>query len=686
MLTECARVLRKHRDDVVERLIAGQSRPRENRFDDPPEVFTQRTAEGLDLLVKHLDGNDAFGALYAGQRNSELFRLEVPLEDNLDAARRAIGEDRTILRAFLQPRVPERSLAEFELAYDAVTSGLVTQARQHVRALFVGDCFIGEVLAFLVGPLMREGISIDPFPINPRDPGQLRHGLESLATKTFDVIFFSPFSHARLAEMEALMDPKRALMPARELEALVGSVLDQTRALLDALADRFECPIFVHNAGLVPRAVGAAKAYGRLALTHRARRYAGQRINRWIADYVALRNSSSFRHLFVIDEEAMVRQDGRARLGQFLNASQFQHATVLSRQIAREYQSRICAVGHLMGRKLVICDLDNTLWDGVIGEGAVSHFAERQSSLKQLKDHGGVVLSIASKNEPSNVRFDGGVLALSDFVAPQISWNPKAAAVAKIKSTLNLQTRHMVFVDDRADERELVREAFPELLTLDACDPLTWKMIGLWGEMVHGSSDVDRTRMYQEQSLRDAELQPSDDAAGGQDLESLRKLGLKFTIGNAKKSDLKRVAELINRTNQWNLTGSRTTFEQVRGWSESADAHVLVASAADRFGEMGTVCVAIVTEAGDAATIPVFVLSCRVFGYGVESAMLAEIARRSDIGGRRQRLIGQFRANAQNHPCRNMYADHGFVVDGDAFRWAGTPPLPEATWAEVTRT
>ena len=683
MLTECASVLRKHRAEVVARLIAGTSRPRENRFDDPPEIFVQRTAEGLDLLVKYLEGNDAFGALYAGQRSSELFRLEIPLDDNLDAARQAIGEDKTILSTFLRPRVRERALAAFELAYAEVTYGLVNKAKHHVRALFVGDCFVGEVLAFLVGPLMREGISVEPFPINPRDPGQLRHSLESLATQSFDVIFFSPFTHERSAEMATLIDPKRALRSAHELETLVGAVLDQTRALLDALANRFACPIFVHNAGLVPRAVGAVRAYGRLALTHRARRYAGQRINRWIADYVALRNSSTFQHLFVIDEDAMVQQSGRARLGQFLNASLFQHATVLSQQISREYFARICAVGHLIGKKLVVCDLDNTLWDGVIGEGAVNHFAERQVPLKRLKDHGGVVLSIASKNEPSNVHFDGGVLAMADFVAPQISWNAKAAAIAKIRSTLNLQTRHMVFIDDRADERELVREVFPDVLTLDACDPLTWKMIGLWSEMAHGSSDVDRTRMYQEQSLRDAELQTSDEPAGGQDIESLRKLGLKFVIGDAKKSDLKRVTELVNRTNQWNLTGSRTTFEQVRGWSESPDAHVLVASATDRFGEMGTVCVAIVTETGDAATIPVFVLSCRVFGYGVESAMLREIARRSDIGGRRQRLIGQFRSNAQNHPCRNMYADHGFVADADAFRWDGAAPLPEVPWAEV---
>jgi FkbH-like protein len=680
---QCATAFKEHRADVVARLIDGNGRPRQNRFDDPPEVFRQRTAEGLDLLVKHLEGNDGFGALYAGQRNCELFRLEASPQENLDTARRAIDDDKVILRSFLEPRVAEQVLSEFERTYDEVTAALTTEAKHHVRTLFVGDCFLSEILAFAVGPLMEQGLSIEPFPINPRDPGQLRQQLASLATKTFDVVFFSPFTHARLAELDAVADPKNAFISADKRKALVDSIIEQTKALLDELSSRVECPIFIHNAGLVPRSGGPVKAIGRLALTHRVRNYAGRRINPWLAEYVSTRNASTFQHLFVLDEDAIAQKFGRARLGRFLNASEFQHATVLSRHIAMEYHWRIRAVAQLLGKKLVICDLDNTLWDGVIGEGAVTHFADRQTSLKRLKDHAGIVLSIASKNEPANVRFDGGVLALSDFVAPQISWNPKASAVGKIKSTLNLQTRHMVFIDDRTDERAMVSDAFPDILTLDACDPESWRMIELWGAMAFGSSDVDRTRMYQEQALRDAELQPAAESDGERDLAALEKLGLKISIGAAKKSDLKRVSELINRTNQWNLTGSRTTYEQIRGLSEAADAHILVASAADRFGDMGTVCVAIVTETGGQAEISAFVLSCRVFGYGVESAMLKEIARRCSVGSRCSSLVGHFKSNAQNHPCRNMYPDHGFVNDGQGTRWVSTSALPEVPWAEI---
>jgi FkbH-like protein len=323
------------------------------------------------------------------------------------------------------------------------------------------------------------------------------------------------------------------------------------------------------------------------------------------------------------------------------------------------------------------------LWDGVIGEGPVTHFEQRQASLKRLKENSGVVLSIVSKNDPGNVHFDGGVLGISDFVAPQISWGSKAAAIDKLRTSLNLQTRHMVFIDDRPDERELAREAFPDLVTLDPCEPITWRMIDHWGQMSFGSSDVDRTRMYQEQALRDALTQSEGDTSEVVGLKVLEKLGLVISVGPAKGKDLKRVAELINRTNQWNLCASRTTFEQVREWSESDKACVLVAQAADRFGDMGTVCVAVVTEAGEVAEIPVFVLSCRVFGYGVETAMLNEIAKRCDVGGRIKSLVGDYRANTQNHPCRNMYAEHSFAFEGGRFYWDGAHPMPSVTWAEI---
>jgi FkbH-like protein len=681
-LEACANVLRVQQDAIVRSLVEKTVYCQKNRFQDTPDQLRERVAGSLALLIEHLRGRDGYGALYTGQRVFELIHLEQTRQENLNYCRRAVTDDERVFESTLAPHVSAAALEQFKVAFRKVTNGLVSEAPRHVRTLFIGDCLLQEVISFIIGPLLNEGLSIDPFPVNPRDTAQLERILDSLSTKEFDVVFFSPFSHARVAELEALMDLRRSLASSAEIDVLIDSVVEQTRLLLDDIVSRFECPIFVHNAGLVTRSNGAAKLSARLLLTRRARQRAGERINRWLADYVVMANSMTHRHLFVIDETAIVNQFGRRALGQYLNTSAYQHSVVLSRHLAGEYRARINAVGRLLGKKLVICDLDNTLWDGVIGEGPVAHFHDRQRSLKRLKENAGIVLSIASKNDPGNVHLTGGTLRLEDFVAPQISWRQKSSAVATIKQTLNLQTRHMVFLDDRPDERAMVQEVFPDLLTLDPCDPESWRLIDLWGEISFGSSDLDRTKLYQDQALRDA-FEASDTLTQSRSSDSLERLGLVITIDEAKRSELKRVTELINRTNQWNLCGTRTSFAEVRKWHDSPNTHVLLANVVDRFGDMGTVCVSVVNQSETAAEILVFVLSCRVFGYGVESAMLREIVRRCEIGGRRSLLKGHFRSNTQNQPCRNMYADHGFVVAGDSYDWTGAPALPKVSWAEV---
>jgi FkbH-like protein len=675
---QSAAVLRSHHAAVVKSLISGIKVPRKRQVDGESEsIFEQRTADSLDLLIGHFQGKRGYGALYAGKQMFEIFRQELTREENLSLCRTAVGEDQESLRSFLAPFLGKDELEAFDESYRSATFGLVNEAKRHIRTLFLGDCLQIEIASFLLGPLMAKGISIDPYPISARNLPQLKQDLEALSVRDFDVIFYSPFSHAALPEVGALVD--KAFMSTADVETATASILEQTKTILDYLCNRFECPIYVHNAALVPRSPSSAKAAIFSLTTKRQTDYARSRINRWLADYVSLYNSANFQHVFIINEDAIAERVGRREAGRYLHASSFQHPTVLSEQLASEYLSRITVVANLLGKKLVICDLDNTLWDGLIGEGKVSQFTDRQHVLKKLKDHGGVVLSIASKNEPTLVHFTDCLLSEKDFVAPQISWDLKTHAIEKIKSSLNLQTKHMIFLDDRADERLLVQDAFPSLLVLNPCDPDVWTHMDLWAELIFGSSDLDRTRMYQEQAVREAETS----STAADSVEALKKLGLVITLRAAERKDLKRATELINRTNQWNLCGSRTTFEQMRTWHSSNNAHILLASASDRFGDMGIVCAAIVTVDEDRAEIPIFVLSCRVFGYGVETAMLSEIARRCGIGTERKTLFGPYIASIENHPCRNMYTDHGFQSTDGGFLWGGAPTLPGVPWADV---
>jgi FkbH-like protein len=659
--SRCARAVRGMLGPLADALAAAG----ENRFEEPAEVVRQRVAEALLLFARGLEGDATSRTLYAGQRMFELFRAERSHAENVQACRDLLRREWAVMSQVTSARLSDDDLQALEAAFREATAGLCGEPAHHVRTLFVGDCLMAEVLGFLVGALAGEGVSIDPSPVNSRSLAQIEPLLDEQARRGCDVVFVSPFSHARLAEIEALLLPRTSLAGGAHIDALVARALEQTEALLDALGRRFECPIYVHNAALVQRSTHAAKIAVKSAATWRARSRARGRIGAWLDRYVAQQNATTFRHWYVLDEAALFARRGLA-LGRNLHASAFQHATVMSRELAEEYRLRISTLAHLADKKIVVCDLDNTLWDGLIGEGAVRPFVERQRTLKALKEHGGVVLSIASKNDPANVVFDGeAVLREADFVLPQIGWDPKPAAIGAITQRLNLQPRHLVFIDDRPDERALVKDAWPDVLALDATDETVWQRMALWAQLAHGSSELDRTALYRQQLEREASDAPSAPAERRSDW--LASLGLKISVVEAQKGDLKRVVELVNRTNQWNLCGTRTSYAEVRAWHAGPASCILLAKVEDRFGDLGTVCAAVVTLAPDEVHIPAFVLSCRVFGYGVETAMLDEIARRFGADGQRRRLVGHARVTAQNRPCRAMYADHGFAPEGDGY-------------------
>jgi len=358
------------------------------------------------------------------------------------------------------------------------------------------------------------------------------------------------------------------------------------------------------------------------------------------------------------------------------------HPTRFSHRLSTVIAEQVEAVA-LASRKLVVCDLDNTLWEGVIGEGlGVAHHADRQAVLQRLKDRG-VVLAIASKNDPEKVVWSGGLLDASSFVASEVSWAPKIQGIQRIYKSLNIKPKDGVFIDDRADERAMVRERWPEMHAADPCDARTWRVFSRWADLLDEEQEFDRTAMYQQREKRDAAVaatQEAEDAA-----EMFARLGLAATLRPADRASVKRVAELVNRTNQWNLAGSRTTVREVDGWIDSPDHRVLTVQVDDRFGSMGTACVAVVRTLADGLEIAVFVLSCRVFGYGVETLVLDYVKRLAERQFGRPSVRGVFAATEHNGPCREMYREHGFALrDGSWIyeRVAGEKSVP--TWFTTT--
>ena len=236
-----ASALRRHRRYIVEALLHGTDGDAvlPNRFGESEERFRAQVDDGLELFIRALEGREEYAALWAGQRVLDLYDPDQTRETNTATIRKSLASERACVARALRDRVSPEDLKTWEEAFDDLTRGLSRDAKKHVRTLFVGDCMMAEVASFLVPKCLADGISIDPFPVNSRDPAALKRIIEGLAP-SFDVIFVSPFSHARLPELEALLDPRHALDKAETRDPTVESILAQTQVLLDLLADKYE--------------------------------------------------------------------------------------------------------------------------------------------------------------------------------------------------------------------------------------------------------------------------------------------------------------------------------------------------------------------------------------------------------------------------------------------------------------
>jgi FkbH-like protein len=484
----------------------------------------------------------------------------------------------------------------------------------------------------------------------------------------------------------AALSIRTAHVGNRTLTSIAEAAIADTKATLHILGDVFEIPIFVHNSANIRRHDHSVAERAKNLLTARARRYTRNIVNKWLDPYLEELNSTTFRHFFVLDEAALLEEFSDSYLGSLFYDSDLQHPAQFGKALAPLYETAILTHCTLATKKVIACDLDNTLWNGVIGEGAVTHYADRQKILKDLR-HKGLLLAINSKNDPKNVHWTGSVLSPDDFAATQINWQPKVQNLQRIAQDLNLKTKDFLFIDDRADERAMVTEIMPEIHTLDADSPQVWRQLELLAHILPEQSETDRTVAYKQRDQRQKFLDQEEQGEVRQH-DLFAKLGLTVSIHPAERKELKRVTELINRTNQFNMCGSRTTLKQITSWFESSAHSIIVVEADDKFGSMGVVSV-IVLELGESSVdIPVFVLSCRVFGYGVETCILNFVKRlaghsNSSAG---KPIVGHLTFTPHNEPCRRAYPENGFTSEGDDWLYTGGSPVQDPEWLTVSAT
>ena len=328
-------------------------------------------------------------------------------------------------------------------------------------------------------------------------------------------------------------------------------------------------------------------------------------------------------------------------------------------------------------RKCLVLDLDNTLWGGVIGDdglegikigqgsSAGEAFIAVQAMALELRSRG-VILAVCSKNEEDVARLPfrkhPDMLLREDHIAVfQANWADKAANLRAIASTLNIGVEALVLLDDNPAERMQVRKSLPlvgvpELPDDPALYPRALAAAGYFEAVAFSEEDRNRAEYYRANSLRARALSPSGDLG-----DYLASLDMVCRIGRVDGLSRSRVAQLINKSNQFNLTTRRYSETEVEFAESDPAQHAIQIRLLDRFGDNGIISILIADKAQETWTIGTWLMSCRVLGRRVEEAALAHLAAAAASEGAKS-LIGRYIPSAKNRMVADHYQKLGFTL------------------------
>lgn len=445
-------------------------------------------------------------------------------------------------------------------------------------------------------------------------------------------------------------------------------VADSFRQWVRAFRERSAAELIVHSLE-IPTRPGLGVLDGQ---TLQSQCEVIRQINREIQ-----RITSENRGVYVLDYDGLVARHGRLRWHDErkwliarmpIAADQIIH-------LSREWLRFLVPLTG-KGAKALVVDLDNTLWGGVIGEdgmtgiklGAEYPGAAYQSLQRALLDltRRGILLAICSKNNLEDAQealsnHPGMLLRPSHFAAMRVNWSDKAQNLREIAAELNIGVDALAFLDDNPFEREQVRNTLPEVTVIDLpADPLEYAAAvqdcPALQRLALSEEDQQRTELYaaqRDRSQAEQTFQSKEDF--------FRYLEQEAEVEPVAPASLTRVAQLTQKTNQFNLTTRRLTEQQVSDATTQPNCRVLSIRVRDRFGDHGLVGVAITRDEAGTCEIDNFLLSCRVIGRTVETALLSYLAHSAAERGCRH-LAGWFLPTKKNAPARDFYSHHGFQL------------------------
>tara|TARA_B100000315_G_scaffold120675_1_gene110551 strand:+ start:853 stop:2568 length:1716 start_codon:yes stop_codon:yes gene_type:complete len=334
-------------------------------------------------------------------------------------------------------------------------------------------------------------------------------------------------------------------------------------------------------------------------------------------------------------------------------------------------------------KKVLVLDCDNTLWGGVVGEVGLSGitlgsdgigqaFTDFQLAVNRWASQG-VLLTIASKNNEGDVwkvfnKHPGMQIQKDDLVAWRINWQEKAVNLQQMASELNLGIDSFVFWDDNPFEREKIRLALPDVITLDIPQDVTaWPAfldsLDFFARFSVTMEDRKKVQQYKQRTAFVSERKQVRNQVA-----FLKSIDLQPTVLPLSEETLARAEQLCQKTNQFNIRTERHTALVLRKLSGNPNYESFLVKLSDRFGDHGIVCLALARIDGKAAFLDTFLMSCRIFGRHLEAWVLQELGKRLKAKACKW-ILAEFRPTQRNAVAASFLPDHGLT----SFDWNQLP-------------
>lgn len=453
---------------------------------------------------------------------------------------------------------------------------------------------------------------------------------------------------------------------SEDVENILKSQFNRFTVVWDAVRKRYRCPIIQNNFDRPSyRLLGnkdVADIHGRTNFI--------SRMNQLLYRY-----AQEHQDFFINDLDYLASDYGLSAWSDSVYWHMYKYAMSLEAvPYIADSVAKIIKSIYGKNKKVLVLDLDNTLWGGVVGDDGVKGLAigpeipsgqvysEFQNYCKELKSIG-VILGIISKNDENNA-IDGlnhpdGTLRPDDFVSIKANWESKDKNLLEMVSELALSADSFVFFDDNPAEREIVSKQIPCVAVPEVGKVENFIKVlehsGFFEVVNLSDEDIKKTEMYHAKAEATKAILTFSDY--GEYLDSLK---MKATIKPFEDMYVQRIAQLTNKSNQFNLTTLRCSEEDIRKMMDSERYITLYGKLVDKFGDNGVVNVVAGEIKGKELHIRLWLMSCRVLKRGMEDAMMDElmqIARKRGI----EKVYGYYYPTVKNGMVKDFYTDMGFV-------------------------